>query len=278
MAGADRSAPADLSAELSEQAAEFDFFAALRLLECRSSPKRRGWARPRGAARSGCGWARSPSSPSPPAASPATRPVSRGLPDKLAVLLFGLFGSGGPLPLHLTLHAMDRRRQAGDDTFIDFCDLLQHRLIALFYRAWADARPQVQHDRPDQDRFRLYVGALAGIRYAGHARPRRACPIGSSFHHAGLIGCQSGHAERVETLVRGSAGRAGRARGVGRRLARSSPSACAAGSGGRARGSAWTRWSASPASSASTAAASGSAPSTCRPTVRCCPAASAWSA
>ena len=112
------------------------------------------------------------------------------------MLLFGLFGSGGPLPLHLTVHAMDRRRHAGDETFIDFCDLLQHRLIALYYRAWADARPQVQHDRPGQDRFGLYVGALAGFGMPGML-DRDAFPDRFRFHHAGLIGCQVGHAERV---------------------------------------------------------------------------------
>jgi len=30
-------------------------------------------------------------------------------------------------------------------------------------RAWADARPITQHDRPDEDRFRAYIGAMIGI-------------------------------------------------------------------------------------------------------------------
>src|SRR5256885_17243685 len=32
----------------------------------------------------------------------------------------------------------------------------------LFYRAWAEARPTVHQDRPDEDRFTVYVGSLAG--------------------------------------------------------------------------------------------------------------------
>jgi type VI secretion system protein ImpH len=127
-------------------------------------------------------------------------PAAGGLPPKLAVLLFGLFGASGPMPLHLTAHALDRRRQAGDETFIDFCDLLQHRLIALFYRAWADARPHVQHDRPDQDRFRLYVGALAGFGLPALLE-RDTLPDRFRYHHAGLISCQTAHAERVASLV-----------------------------------------------------------------------------
>ena len=100
----------------------------------------------------------------------------------------------------MTAHARDRRRQSGDDTFIDFCDLLQHRLIALFYRAWADARPHVQHDRPELDRFRLYVGALAGFGLPA-LRDGDALPDRFKLHHAGMIGCQSGHVDRVQMLV-----------------------------------------------------------------------------
>jgi type VI secretion system protein ImpH len=131
----------------------------------------------------------------------AFAPAANGGPARLAVLLVGLFGSGGPLPLHLTSHALERRQQAGDDAFIDFCGLLQHRLIALFYRAWADARPQVQHDRPAQDRFRLYLGALAGLGLPA-LRDRDVLPDRFKLHHAGLLGHQSGHLERAEILLR----------------------------------------------------------------------------
>jgi type VI secretion system protein ImpH len=198
----DRAAAPDLSAVLAtgDEARGFDFFAALRLLECRHA----------GAPRLGKA-ARGPEEPlrlaqEPSLAFPATsladyRPGAGDAPARLAVLLFGLFGTGGPLPLHLTAHALERRRIAGDDSFADFCNLLQHRLIALFYRAWADARPHVQHDRPLSDRFQLYVGALAGLALPG-LRHRDALPDRFKLHHAGLLGCQSAHLERVEILVR----------------------------------------------------------------------------
>jgi type VI secretion system protein ImpH len=199
MAGTDRSAPADLSAELTERAAEFDFFAALRLLESEHAggPRLGKGARGR---EERVRLGQEPRLAFPAGSLASYAPAAGGLPPKLAVLLFGLFGSGGPLPLHLTVHAMDRRRHTGDETFIDFCDLLQHRLIALYYRAWADARPHVQHDRPGQDRFRLYVGALAGFGLPA-LLDRDALPDRFRFHHAGLIGCQVSHAERVVTLV-----------------------------------------------------------------------------
>lgn len=76
---------------------------------------------------------------------------------------FGLFGPNGALPVHLTEHAFERRYQFDDPTFSDFVNLFQHRLISLFYRAWADADPAVSFDRPASDRFRLYLGALIGL-------------------------------------------------------------------------------------------------------------------
>ena len=35
-----------------------------------------------------------------------------------------------------------------DDAFPRFLDILNHRFLQLFFRAWADARPVAQHDRP----------------------------------------------------------------------------------------------------------------------------------
>ncbi len=63
---------------------------------------------------------------------------------------FGLFGPNGALPLHLTELAYERRRQLDDHTIVDFLNVFQHRLISLFYRAWADSEPAVSLDRPRQ--------------------------------------------------------------------------------------------------------------------------------
>jgi type VI secretion system protein ImpH len=76
---------------------------------------------------------------------------------------FGVLGPNGALPLHLTELAYERRRQKEDGTIADFLNLFQHRLISLFYRAWAESEPAVSLDRPAEDRFRAYVGALIGL-------------------------------------------------------------------------------------------------------------------
>ncbi len=76
---------------------------------------------------------------------------------------FGLFGPNGPLPLHLTDLARARFQTAHDPTLTAFADVFHHRLASLFYRAWADAEPTVQRDRPNSDRFARYVASLCGI-------------------------------------------------------------------------------------------------------------------
>lgn len=86
----------------------------------------------------------------------------RGVP-RLSQRFLGLFGPNGPLPTHLTEYARDRLRHHHDPTFAHFADLFHHRAVSLFYRAWAQAQPTVQYDRPGQDRFSVFVGALAGL-------------------------------------------------------------------------------------------------------------------
>jgi type VI secretion system protein ImpH len=76
------------------------------------------------------------------------------------------------MPLNLTRRVLDRLSQrwfsggvagaTSDTTFRDFADMLQHRMIALFYRAWADQRPEVQAERPGAGRTGSMLGALAG--------------------------------------------------------------------------------------------------------------------
>lgn len=98
-----------------------------------------------------------------PAAVRAFTPPSERSPARLSVGFLGLFGPQGPLPLHLTEYARDRIRQAGDTTFAAFVDLFHHRMLVLFHRAWSRSRATASRDRPEQDRFRTYVGAAIGL-------------------------------------------------------------------------------------------------------------------
>ncbi|WP_413736660.1 type VI secretion system baseplate subunit TssG [Sodalis sp. RH21] len=76
---------------------------------------------------------------------------------------FGLFGPNGPLPLHMTEYAFQRAQQDNDPSLTAFANIFHHRLIMLFYRAWADAQQCVSFDRPDNRRFDDYAACLIGI-------------------------------------------------------------------------------------------------------------------
>jgi type VI secretion system protein ImpH len=85
-----------------------------------------------------------------------------GLPPRLDVGFFGVFGPNGPLPLHLTEYAHQRIHHAHDATLAGFLNIFHHRLLTLFYRAWANAQPTVNHDRPESDRFAKFIAAATG--------------------------------------------------------------------------------------------------------------------
>lgn len=116
---------------------------------------------------------------------------------------FGVFGPNGALPLHLTELVYERRRQHADPAVGDFINLFQHRMLELFYRAWADSDPAASHDRPDADHFRLFIGSFVGL---GATESRGQLPaIGdeSVLGRAGLFGVQSRPAEALEKIVSG---------------------------------------------------------------------------
>ncbi|MDD2759764.1 MAG: type VI secretion system baseplate subunit TssG [Methylomonas sp.] len=169
MAGENRASSHILSAELERAAYRFDFFDTLRLIEtlhpekpklgsslkAKDDPVRLGQV---------------PELRFPPAAISSYTSDSSSAP-RLEVNFFGLFGPQGALPLHLTEYARDRLRNHHDSTFAAFADIFHHRMLCLFYRAWADSRPEVAYDRPDSDRFPFYVDALMGL--AGKAFDQR---------------------------------------------------------------------------------------------------------
>lgn len=84
--------------------------------------------------------------------------------DRLRIRLFGLgvLGPNGPMPIHVTEIARDRKDGRQDSTLVDFLDLFHHRYLTLFYRAWAQAQAAAGLDRAADETFSLYVASLAG--------------------------------------------------------------------------------------------------------------------
>jgi type VI secretion system protein ImpH len=123
-----------------------------------------------------------------------------GRAPRLRQRILGLLGPNGPLPLHLTEYARNRMRNHGDVTFVRFLDLFHHRMLCLFYRAWAQAQPTVSFDRPDEDQFKIYVGALFGLGMTA-LWDRDQIPDLVKLHYAGHLSCQTAHADGLQSLI-----------------------------------------------------------------------------
>ncbi len=182
-------------AQLEAEAPEYDFFQALRLIEL-AQPDRPRLGKARRGRDEALRLSQKPQLNFPTSSLSRFEAAHGGKPARLEVLLIGLFGPNGPLPLHLTTHAIERRDRHADRSFLDFCSFLQHRLLALYYRAWADARPQ-----NDGDRFRDFVAALCGH---GLTAQRRRTEVSDNFklRHAGILAQQTRHPDTLVVMLR----------------------------------------------------------------------------
>jgi type VI secretion system protein ImpH len=119
---------------------------------------------------------------------------------KLVVNFLGLLGPNGPMPTHLTEYVRDRARNAGDPTFARFLDVFHHRIASLFYRAWAVAQPVVSLDRDNGDRFSAYVGTTFGLGEPA-LRKRDSVPDFAKLHFAGLLAGGTRHAAGLRLVL-----------------------------------------------------------------------------
>lgn len=184
---------------LAEAPHRYDFYQVMRRIECLSGARRWGQApRP---VEEPVRLGQEPDLSFAPAPLASFEPQGDGRPPRLQVRLFGLLGPNGPLPTHLTEYVRERlRRHPSDPTLARFLDLLQHRFLALFYRAWAQAQPHVNRDRPADDRFTVYVGAFLGLA-PETTRHRDSVPdVAKLFHVAALIG-QARHPQGLAAIV-----------------------------------------------------------------------------
>ncbi|CDX60457.1 conserved hypothetical protein [Mesorhizobium plurifarium] len=134
--------------------------------------------------------------------------ASEKAPARVTVANLGLLGPEGPMPLHLTRWVLDRlsqrwftgadSEQTSDTTFVDFVNILQHRMIALYYRAWADAHPAVQVERSVGGRVRAMLEAMAGIGLPGTQDPELDTV---RLRQAGSLANQVDGAERLTLFL-----------------------------------------------------------------------------
>ncbi len=123
-----------------------------------------------------------------------------GKPGRLTNRFFGLFGPQGPLPLHMTEYARARLRHHRDPTMVAFANMLTHRLMTLFYRAWLSGQPAPSFDRGDDDSFERKVAALTGTYGLGYLR-RDALNDVAKRHFSGVLSQGPKNAEGLALMV-----------------------------------------------------------------------------
>jgi len=187
-------------ASLADAPYRHDFYQALRRLECLHPDKPR-WGRALRPSDEPVRLGQDADLAFAPAPLAALQNGGNGTPARLQVRLFGLFGPNGPLPTHITEYARERERHVGDPTLGRFLDLFHHRMLALFYRAWAQAQPHVNRDRPEDDHFAIYVGAFAGLSPASF-RERDTLPDPAKFFHVGALVRQVRNGEGLVAILR----------------------------------------------------------------------------
>ncbi|MCB2094751.1 MAG: type VI secretion system baseplate subunit TssG [Rhodobacteraceae bacterium] len=121
-------------------------------------------------------------------------------PGVLTNRFFGLFGQHGALPAHLTEYAHERQTRHRDPTFVDFVNMLTHRMMTLLYRAWATGQPAVSFDRGEAGRIERAVAALAG-HHGVHLRRRDAMPDLAKRYFAGHLSLGTKTAEGLVSML-----------------------------------------------------------------------------
>ena len=195
-----RAAFDSLARSLAARPYEYDFFQAVRRIECARShlPLVGHSQRPQEDFVRFC---QRVSMEFCPASLAAFEEGDEGKAARMAVNFFGLLGTNGPMPLPITEYVYDRVLNHGDRSLARFLDIFNHRMISLFYRAWACNQQTVSHDRKELDRFAVYIGSLFGIGQDS-LRDRDGVPDVAKLHYSGRLACQTKNAEGLREILR----------------------------------------------------------------------------
>jgi type VI secretion system protein ImpH len=201
MATPGRRADPPLERTLFEEPYRFDFFQAVRLLE-RLAPDRAPVGRDGPLSREVVRYLARISLVFPPSAIDHLErsDESSASPPEMTVNFLGLTGPSAVLPHVYTELLLERRRQ-GDATLAAFLDLLHHRLVSLFYRAWEKHHPYVGYERGRDDRFSDHLLHVIGLGPAS-LRGRHEFPDALPLSYAGLFARRHRPAAVLEGLLR----------------------------------------------------------------------------
>ncbi len=217
-------APRSIEKQLFDEAFNFDFFQAVRLLH-RLAPERARVGRSGPPSHEVVRFRALASLTFPPSSIHEIRkpPPGSTVPE-MTVTFLGLTGPSGVLPRHYTelLLRLERERKGEERRALrDWLDLFNHRLISLFYRAWEKYRFWVGYERGEAFREELdpfsrilhsFIGlGTPGLRHrlrvvaieTGRTRERLLAQVEdlSLLYYSGLLAQRKRNAVGLEALL-----------------------------------------------------------------------------
>lgn len=186
-----------------------DFFQLARTLECafRDLPRLGTSQKP---GEDPVRFAQEPSTAFAPTTVSKIESIAGARAGRVFVNFLGMLGPNGPMPLFMTDYARDRERNHADATLARFLDVFNHRMVSLFYRAWAVNQLPVSFDRThgqsdaitqmEEDRYGAYIGSLFGIGMAT-LRGRDRVPDVAKLHYSGRLSNDTKHAEGLRAII-----------------------------------------------------------------------------
>ncbi len=186
-------------ADLQQQPWSYGFFMAMRLIECNHADKPR-IGKSRRLIDDPIRLVQNVAMSFESATLTEFEPAKPEQPGRLAQRFFGLLGPQGPMPLHFTEFVLDRLKHHRDPTFGHFLNIFNHRMLSLFYRAWANNEPTISLDRPEADRFADYVASLQGLGL-NSLQNRNEIPDQVKYYFCGHLASSSKTLEGLQAII-----------------------------------------------------------------------------
>jgi type VI secretion system protein ImpH len=128
-------------------------------------------------------------------------PERDGDPPQVTVAFLGVAtqASFGSLPMAYSVLIQEQQREKST-VLREFLDCFNHRLISLYFRAYAKYQPTVSADVTDDDAFAATLKGLLGLA-TGEMCDRLGLPSEGLFGRAGLLGMQPLPAVALESVL-----------------------------------------------------------------------------
>jgi type VI secretion system protein ImpH len=106
----------------------------------------------------------------------------------IIVYFFGLLGVNGPMPLEFTNYVFRRSHNYFDNTWRRFLDIIHHRFLSFYYRAYSANQQAISFDRKDEDPISDIIRSLTGLPPdRGFTERRERIALNSAQHFSLLV-------------------------------------------------------------------------------------------